>query len=196
VLSFLGFTAALFATLPIVSEPAHVFGTDHLVQMAAWPVVWGTLSTCAVLLAARLVFGKWLRVTVASLLVAGLGIGLAAAVNYVLQRWELQRFGLTEPEFVGITAGLFAVLVGVAVAAFGVLVAQRPAAIWPYVAVVAGGSIALLIVFSNVPGLRDGIEIESWWLAVCVGGSALYLVATLVITTLHVRRGLLSRDSD
>ena len=186
--SLILFLGALVATLPLVSVPASALGIDHLVEMGAWPVVWGALSLIGTLVAARVVFGAWLRVTPAALALAVTGIGQSAAVNVVLQRWELYRFGVTEPEFVGITAGLFAVLVGLAVATFGVLVAPRSAVIWPWLAVVVCSGLATLIVFSNVPGLRDGIELESWWLATCIGASGLYAVGTLALATVRLVR--------
>lgn len=64
-----------------------------------------------VLVAAQLALGAWLRPSPMAMGIA-VGIGLSSVVNVVLQRWEMTRFGITEPELVGPTAGLLAVLIG------------------------------------------------------------------------------------
>jgi hypothetical protein len=186
-LSVIFFVAALFAILPLVAAVQLVWDAPHLAQMAAWSPAWGILAVLGVLLAARMALGTWLRPSAVAIGIAGVGICLSAVVNVVLQQWELLRFGITEPELVGPTAGLFAVLVGVAVAGFAAFAAPRRLIGWPLAAVVLGFLGVVVIVGSNVPGLGDGIGADSWPLAIWVGLSGLY---ALVVTGLVVRRAL------
>jgi hypothetical protein len=116
-----------------------------------------------------------------------IGIALSAVVHVVLREWQIARFGLPEPELVGWTAGLFAVLVGLSVAAFGALIAPKQVVHWPLAAALAGATGVGLIVLTNVPGLRDGIADDSWPLAVWIGISALCALGT---AGLAVRRAL------
>lgn len=186
-LSFVFFVAALLAVLPFTAAAKLVWDTPHLVEMAAWSPIWGVLSVLGVLLAAQLALGAWLRPPAVAIGVAAVGIGLSAVLNVVLQQWETTRFGITEPELVGPTAGLFAVLIGLAVAGFGALLAPRRLIGWPLAAVVLGFLGVAIIVASNVPGLGDGIGAESWPLAICVALSGLY---ALIVAGLVVRRAL------
>lgn len=183
VLSFTTFVAGLFATLPILAVVNRFIDLPHLTEMAAWSVVWGGLSLIGVLIAARLAFGAWLPPNAIAIGIAVIGIALSAIVHVVLQQWEIARFGVPEPQYVGWTAGLFAVLIGLAVAAFGAFLAPRQVLGWPLSAVVIGAAGVAFIVLSNVAGLSDGIGDESWALAVWVGLSGLYAlgVAGLVI---------------
>jgi hypothetical protein len=132
-------------------------------------------------------FGAWLKVNRLGVGVAAIGIVLSATVHVVLQEWQIARFGYPEPELVGWTAGLFAVLVGLSVAAFGALIAPKQVVHWPLAAALAGAAGVGLIVLTNVPGLSDGIADDSWPLAVWVGMSALYALGT---AGLAVRRAL------
>jgi hypothetical protein len=186
-LSFTGFVASLFAVLPFIVGIQLVWDAPHLAQMGAWSVIWGVLSALGVLVAARLSFGAWLRPRPLGIGILATGIGLSAVMNVVLQQWELSRFGITEPELVGLTAGLFAMLIGLSVAAFGAFLVPRQLIGWPLTAVVLGFAAIALIVASNIPGLSDGIAAESWPLAICIGLSGLY---ALVTTGLVVRRAL------
>jgi hypothetical protein len=119
--------------------------------------------------------------------IAAIGIALSAIVHFVLQEWQIARFGLPEPELVGWTAGLFAVLVGLSVAAFGAFIAPKQVVHWPLAAALVGAAGVGLIVLANLPGLSDGIADDSWPLAVWVGISALYALGT---ADLAVRRAL------
>ncbi len=186
-LSFVFFVAALLAVLPFTAAVKLVWDTPHLVEMAAWSPIWGVLSVLGVLVAAQLALGAWLRPPLLAIGMAAFGIGLSAVLNVVLQQWEVTRFGITEPELVGPTAGLFAVLIGIAVAAFGVLIAPRRLIGWPLAAFALGFVLVAIIVLSNVPGLDDGIGPESWPLAICVGLSGVY---ALISGGLVLRRTL------
>jgi hypothetical protein len=186
-LSMAFFIGALFAVLPIVAAIQLVWNAPHLAQMAVWAPIWGVLAIGGVLVAARLALGTWLRPPAVAVAIGAAGIGLSAVVNVVLQQWEISRFGITEPELVGPTAGLFAVLVGLAVAGFGALAAPRRLIGWPMAAVVFGVLGVALIVGSNFAGLDDGIAAESVPLAIWVGLSGVY---ALVVAGLVARRAL------
>jgi uncharacterized membrane protein (DUF485 family) len=186
-LSFTGFDASLFAVLPFLAGMELVWNAPHLAQMGAWSLVWGVLSGLGVLIAARLSFGSWLRPRPLGIGILTVGIGLSAILNVVLQQWEISRFGITEPELVGLTAGLFAMVIGLAVAAFGAFLVPRQLIGWPLTAVALGFVAVAIVVASNLPGLSDGIAAESWPLAICVGLSGLYAMVT---TGLVVRRAL------
>jgi hypothetical protein len=155
-----------------------VWDTPHLVEMAAWSPVWGVLSVLGVLVAAQLALGAWLRPPLLAIGVAAVGIGLSAVLNVVLLQWQTTRFGYVEPELVGPTAALFAVLIGLAVAAFGALIAPRRLIGWPLAAFALGFVGVAIIVLSNIPGLGDGIGAESWPLAICVGLAGAYAMVT------------------
>ena len=186
-LSFVFFLAALFAVLPVIAAVKLVWDAPHLAQMAVWSPIWGILAVVGVLLAAQLALGTWLRPPAVAIGVAATGIALSAIVNVVLTQWETARFGYVDPEMVGPTAGLFAVLIGLAVAGFGALVAPRRLIGWPLAAVALGFVGVAIIVASNLPGLADGIAAESWPLAIWVGLSGAY---ALVVAGLVVRRAL------
>lgn len=191
-LSLVFFVAALFAALPLLAAVNLVWDAPHLAEMAIWSPIWGILSILGVLLAAQLALGAWLRPPPIAIGIAAVGLVLSAVVNVVLQQWEITRFGITEPELVGPTAALFAVLTGLAVAAFGAFLAPRRLIGWPLAAVVLGFLGVAVIVASNLPGLSDGIAAESGPLAIWVGISGLY---GLVVTGLVIRRALdRSRD--
>jgi len=176
-LSFAIFVAALFATLPILAAVNWFSELPHLTEVAVWSVVWGGLSLIGVLIAGRLAFGAWLTLHPAALMIATIGIALSAIVHVVLQQWEIARFGVPEPEYVGWTAGLFAALVGLAVAAFGAFIAPRPVIVWPLAAALLGAAGVGFVVLANLPGLRDGIADDSGPLAIWVGLSGLYALA-------------------
>ena len=181
VLSFAIFVAALFAVLPILAVVNWFADLPHLTEMAVWSVVWGGLSLTGVLIAARLAFNTWLPLSPIGIAIAVIGIALSAIVHVVLQQWEIARFGVPEPEYVGWTAGLFAVLIALATAAFGVFLAPKQVIGWPLAAVLLGCAGVAVIVLSSVPGLRDGIADDSWPLAIWVGLSGLYALSVVAL---------------
>jgi hypothetical protein len=187
-LSLVFFLAALVAILPLVAAVRLVWDAPHLVQMAAWSPIWGVLAVLGVLVAAQLALGAWLRPPPVAIGIAAVGIGLSTVVNVVLQQWEMARFGIgAAPELVGPTAGLFAVLIGLAVAGFSAFVAPRRLIGWPLAAVALGFAGVAIVVVSNAPGLADGIGAHSWPLAIWVGLSGVY---ALVVAGLVVGRAL------
>ena len=182
--SFLAASTGIF----VVKTVGRLFAeVPHLVEMAEWSVVWGVLALVGVLVGGRLAFGRWLQVSVIALVIAGIGIALSAIVHVVLQQWAVARFGYYDAEFVWWTAGLFAVLIGLATSAFGVFVAPRGAANWPLAFVLLGGALATFIVLGNLPGLSDGIEPESWPLAIWLGISGLYAAAVTLASAMKAR---------
>ena len=115
------------------------------------------------------------------------GIVLSAIFHVVLQQWTIARFGYMDADYIGWTAGLFAVLIGFAAAAFGVNVAPRHAVGWPLACVVLGFALTAVIVAANVPGLADGIDPESWPLAVWLGISGLYAAFVTAACVMRAR---------
>jgi hypothetical protein len=186
-LSFALFVAALFAIFPVLAA-VRLFGeTPHLAEMAAWSLIWGGLSLVGVLVAARIAFGAWLRPSPTGVAIAAVGITLSAVLNVVLQEWQIGWMGFVDPDFLGPTAGLFAVLIGLAVAVFAAYLVPRQAIGWPVAAVLLGFLGTAVIVASNLPRLEDGIPASSWPLAVVIALCGLY---ALVTAGLVIRRAL------
>lgn len=181
---FLASSLAIFVVTWVVRGYADL---PHLVEMAGWSVLWGICSVLGVLIAGRLAFGRRLPVPASGLGFAAAGIALSAVVNVVLQQWVIARFGYFDSEFVGWTAALFAVMVGLATATLGVFVAPRGAVRWPLTFVLLGAGMVVFIVLANVPGLRDGIEPESWPLAFWLGASGLYAAVVCTASLLKAR---------
>lgn len=188
VLSFAAFCAALFAIFPIVIAVRWFAELDHLTEMALWSLVWGSAASVGVLVAARIAFGAWPAVQPGGVVLAASGIALSAIVHVLLQQWEIERFGYPDADLVGWTAGLFAVLIGLATAGFGVFAAPRTAVGWPLAGVLLGAACTGLIVVANLPGLRDGIRAESWPIATAVGASGLYAAVVTAASLIRARR--------
>lgn len=191
-LSFTLFIAALLAIFPI-SAVLNLFGEiAHPATMVLWSVSWGVLSALGVLVAAQLVFGAWLRPPPLAIGIAVAGIGLSGVLNVVLQQWASTRYGYYDPDFIGWTAGLFALLIGLSTAAFGAFLVPRRLIGWPMAATLLGFAAIAFVVASNVPGLADGIRPDSWPLAIVIGLCGLYALATLGL----VLRRALDRSRD
>jgi hypothetical protein len=188
-LSFVAFVAALFAVLPVLAAAQLFSGIPHLVQMAMWSVIWGALSIGGVLLAGRVAFGHRLSISPIAIVLAGAGVALSAIVHVVLQQWEIQRFGYVEPDNVGFMAGLFAVLIGLATAAFATMVAPRGVRAWPAAATIAGALGVLAVAVLNVPGLDDGLAPQSSPLAIWLGLSVVYAMVVATVALLRVHEG-------
>ena len=164
-----------------------VTDVPHLVEMAEWSVVWGGLSLVGVLVAGRVAFGHLPRVGLPAVILAGTGIVLSAIVHVALQQWTIARFGYYDPEFVWWTAGLFAVLIGLATSCFAVFVAPPGAQVWPLAFVIVFAAATTFIVLGNLPGLGDGIEPESWPLAIWIGLSGVYAALVTIASVLRAR---------
>jgi hypothetical protein len=187
-LSFALFLASSLGIFIVNTAVRLLSDVPHVFEVAEWPIVWGALAMTGVMMAGRLAFGRWLRVGATAIVVAVVGIGLSAVVNVVLQQWAIARFGSMDADYIGWTAGVFALLVGLAVAAFGVFVAPRDAAQWPLAFVVVGFGLTTLIVAANVPGLANGIDPHSWPLAIWLVISGLYAAAVTIASVMKARR--------
>lgn len=190
--------AALIGVPPVVGYLEGSLGVSHAVGLAAWSVVWGALSIIGVFVAGRAAFGRWLSLTPAAVVFAALGIATSALVNVAIHEWSVGRFGYYDPDFVGWTAGLFAVLIALAVATFGAHVSPRAALIWPAVGATVAGVVSMVVIASNLPGLSDGIGADSWPLAFAIAGAAAYTALSLgaVARRTFDRRGMSVQESD
>jgi hypothetical protein len=174
VLSLALFVAAAFGVFPVSMVLRLFVETTHALDMTLWSMVWAALAALGVLVAARVAFGTWPRVGPGGLAVVAIGTALSVGTHLTLQSWAEARFGYYDPDFIGWTAGLFAILVGLATAAFGVMVAPRGAAAWPLAFVLLGSAGVALVLAGNLPGLADGLAPDSWPLAAWLGASGLY----------------------
>jgi hypothetical protein len=153
--------------------------------------MWGGAVLGGVLLIARVSFGRWLRLSWPALGIAVLGLVVAGLLETSLHGWAVARFGEFAWEMVGPTAGLSALVVGFAAAAFGVLIAPPRASLPPLLFAVAGALLSGLVVAVNLPGLGDGIDPESVVPALLVAaGGAYALVVAFVGVLVAVRREL------
>jgi hypothetical protein len=183
-LSFGALAAALVAVLPV----AGMLELSHAEELAVYSLVWGGLSCVGITLAARLAFGGWPAVTAWAVLVGAMGLALSASEHVLLYHWMNATIGIYDPEYAWWTGGLFAILVGLAAATFGLLIAPRGAVAWPASAVVIGALLTALIVLSNLPGALDGsIRAESWPLAIAIGASGLYAVGCMALAVMRLR---------
>jgi hypothetical protein len=175
VASFGWYAASAYVTLPIVTALPAQFFTQ--------PLIWGAAAVVGALLLARLVFGGWLRVSWPASALAAAGLLLAGLLEASLHAWAMQRFATFSWQLMGPTAGLFAVVVGSAVAGFGVMVAPRGASLPPLLAAVASAVVSGLVVAFNMPGLQDGLPSESVLAAlfVATGGAYTLLVAAVAV---------------
>jgi hypothetical protein len=109
--SFVWYAASAYVTLPIVTAlPAQFF---------MQPLIWGGAAAAGALPLARLVFGGWSRVPWPAPALAASGLVLAGLLEASLHAWAMQRFATFSWQLIGPTAGLFAVIVGSAVAGLG-----------------------------------------------------------------------------
>jgi hypothetical protein len=173
--------AAFAALLPVTGWLL----VAHSMELTMLIGAWGSLSLVAVLVAGRLVFGRWLRVSPAALVVGCAGVGIAAVLEFLLVEWTSARFGYPDPDFVGWTAWLFALVVAVAMAAVAAIVAPPDRRLLPRLATIASAVLTLLVVALNARGLSDGIDADSWPLAVLVGLAGLYSVVAAAVALIQ-----------
>ena len=188
-LSFIACALALLLSLPVLGFLTGTLGLPHRSGLAAWPLVWGTLSIAACILAAELVFAMRPRITARALAVAAGGLGLAAATQLALFDWSVARYGRIDSELVGWTAWAFAVMVALATAAFGVLIAPGRAVAWPAGATLLASVATIAVGTSNVGGLTDGVGTSTWPLAAALGLDGLYALAVAGISIVALRGG-------
>ncbi len=187
-MSLISFGASSMAMFAVNSGVRTFVDIPHLVEMIEWSLLWGVGALLGVLIAGQIAFGRAPRVSALGLVLAGAGIALSAIVHVVLQQWAVTRFGYYDPDFVWWTAGLFAVLIGLGTATFGVFVAPRGALSWPLAFVLMGTALVVWIVLGNLPGLNDGIAPESWPLAIWIGVSGLYAVLVALACLVRARQ--------
>lgn len=148
----------------------------------------GLFGLAAVLVAARLAFGRWTAVGSLALGVAGAGLTLSIVQELVLHEWAQVHIGQYEFDHVFPTALLSWATIGVAVSAFATLIAPRRASLAPSLGLWLAAAFIWLVTVSNIPGTLDGIEPESWALAVLIGLAAVYAAACVAVSVLRLRR--------
>jgi hypothetical protein len=180
------FVASAYLTLPLVTAvPA---------QFMLQPLIWGTAVLGGVIFLARGAFGRWLHVPWTALAVALVGLLLAGLLNESLHAWALGRFDKFSWEYIGPTAGLFALIVGSSAAGFGVLVAPRRASLPPLLFAVGAALVSGLVVAVNIPGLGDGLDSESVVPALLVAAGGGYALVVAFVGVLVAARRELSDD--
>lgn len=158
-------------------------------ELAVLLGLFGTFAAGGALAAARLVFGRWPVVARRHVVAPLVGLALAIAVELGLHAWAAARWGYYDWDMIGWTAALSFMLVALAVATLAVLVAPRGSALPPLLAQVAAAMLVALIVLSNVGGITNGVEPESWPLAILVGLSTAYGVVAVVIGVRRMSAG-------
>jgi hypothetical protein len=117
-----------------------------------------------------------------------LGALVSAAHVWVVADWSIARFGYSDPDFVGPTFALFAVVAGVAVAGLGVQMSPGWAVWLPFLAMVGGVALAIAIISWNIPGLADGLGRDSGPLAAVTVATAVYIGAVGILSLARLRR--------
>jgi hypothetical protein len=173
---FVAFAASILATATVLAALAPESYT-----LAPGIVVWSLASAAAVVLLARLLFWTWPRLSATAIGTVVIGALLAGGLELTLRAWAIDRFGQFDDDLIGPTTWLFVIVCGQTVAAFAAMVAPRGAETPPLVLAAIGAALIAATVALNLPGLADGIAPESAGLAVAVGLSAVYAVATLAL---------------
>ena len=187
-------TPLLWAATSAAAYPASAFGAlvvtlpvRELVPAAdqlSLPVGWTLLAALGVLLAARVCFGAWPRANVEAWIFLLTGAAFAGAVHASLHAWARYRYGYFDMDLIGPTASFAFIVVGVAVAAFGALIApRRSAAVPPLLATVAGVIGSVLALVGNLPGLADGLRPESVIPAWTIAAAAAYVMLAGIVAT-------------
>ena len=189
ILSFGGFVGSFSALVWPIGQLEQMAVLAHPVTLGIWAFAWVLAGGLLALLAARLVFGRWLRVGVVAWLVLLAGAAVSAAQIATQASWTMARFGYNDPQLVGPTYLLFLVVAGVAVGGLGVQVAPRKAVWSPLVAVFGGATFAIAVMFSNVHGLADGLAPDSGLLAGSMAVSLVYIALVGTLSIAHLLRG-------
>lgn len=168
---------------------SSISADEQRLDLALWLFGWAGLSMAGVAIAGRLVFRRWIRVGWSAVVPATAGVALAAAVELVLHAWAYDRFSSVDPDLIGWTAGLPFALVPTSVALFGVLIAPRGSVGPPMVVLVVMAGLAAFIAANNVSGALDGIEPDSWALAVLIGLAGAYAIGAVALGVRRLRLG-------
>jgi len=190
--SGVGAVIGFLAAFGIAVTYAGVLGSldgDVRLDLALWFAAWGVLSVAGVLAGGRLAFGRWLPVSAHTLAAPAAGVALAVALELTLSDWAVGRFGFYDSDTIGPTSGLPFLLVPIAVALFGVLIAPRGSAGPPMLVLLAGGGTALVVASGNLGGALAGIGADSWLLAAMVALSVAYVIGAVVLAVRRLRRG-------
>ncbi|HLY36078.1 MAG TPA: hypothetical protein VKU35_05155 [Candidatus Limnocylindria bacterium] len=175
--------ASLYATLPLVAA------FPDAVRVGLQPLIWGAAAIGGTLAAGRLVFHRWLPVAWWHVAAAACGLILAGLEAAALRDWSVARFGVFDSDYVGPTAGLFALTVASSVASLAVFVAPRRSSLPPLLAVVAATLLSGVVVATNAAGLGDGVGAGSVALALLVAASGGYtLVVAFAAVVVAIRR--------
>jgi len=193
-MAYLGSAIVAFAPADVTRDLLRLLAGDTGagtvwwgVRLAIWVAAWGFIATAGVAVLARWTLGLWPRASTEDRLLLLVGAGLATVVQFALHEWIRAKFGAYDIEYAGWTAGLPAALIAAAVSAFAARTAPPWATLPPRVALGFSAAGVLFIVGSNGGGLGDGIRLESWPLAILVGGAGLY--ALLVLAAELARTG-------
>ena len=187
----LAFLAAFWIATTLMSRdllPGSI-DTNLRWDLAFLNATMGVLGLVTVVSVARVVFGYWPRVRAWHLVVPVVGFAISIAEELVLHEWAEVHIGQYEFDHVAPTAVLSWTTILVAVSVFAALVAPRARELPPMLGVWAASSVVLLITLMNAPGLGDGIELESWTLAILIGLSAVYAIGCVGVAFWHTRRG-------
>ena len=189
--SLVAYLAAPFVAIVIITP---IMPGDAPLGQFVVTAAWALMAAGGVLLAARVAFGVWLRVSPEAAIMLITGAAFAAAVHAALHAWASYRFGYFDADLIGPTGIFFAVVVAVAVAGFGAIIAPRGAVLPPLLAVAAGMGIAAVSLLGNLHGLADGLDPESVVPAAIIGGAAAYVVLVAVVTSI-ARMGVPEREA-
>ncbi|MDP9468444.1 MAG: hypothetical protein M3P32_06860 [Chloroflexota bacterium] len=187
-LSLIGFVLSSMSLLFPISAIESAFGMPHAAALGMWAFAWSIAGGLLVLACGRLVFNSWLEVGVGAWLILLCGALVSAVHLGVLAQWMIGRFGYSDPDYVGATFLLFAVVTGVAVAGIGVQVAPRGAGWVPMLGVGGGVILAVIILLMNVAGLAGGLSADSGPLAAATVAAALYIGAVGILSLARLRR--------
>jgi hypothetical protein len=160
--------------------PGTEAGTvGHGVVLAVEIAAWGIIGAAELLLLARFKAGHWTAPRIDVQISASAGILIAAALEFAIHEWARVRFGAYDPEYVGVTAvlpALLLVLLLLCYQASGV-VGQPPLGFRLAAALCAFTVVGIFAV--NAVGLLDGILPDSQVLAGLVAVATAYSVALL-----------------
>jgi hypothetical protein len=148
-------------------------------------MLWVLASGVLTWLAARLALGLWLRVAFRAWAVLIAGGVSSALLQTTLVSWSEGRYGLMDPDLIGPTVALFALVAGVAVAGFAAQLAPSAARQAARATTLGGTLFTIVIVLGNVPGLSDGLAADSVPLALAMTAALAFMI---VVTWLTVSR--------
>jgi hypothetical protein len=176
-IAVVAFLLGLVASGAAVGYLRSTFALDHGLGLAAWPILWGAIAGGGVLVGAHLVFTVGPTVRWRSLAVPAVGVVIAAILQLALHRYAIARFGVMDPDLLGPVTVLFALLVAVAAAAFGVEIAPRRAAAVPALTALVAGAGIVVIVAMHADGIADGVDPVAIPLGGALGAAGLYAAA-------------------